>query len=208
MTTTLGKLEDVDMDMLEGWINAGPKTFTLLYSATRDGCAATTFHQKCDNQGPTVTVLYNPQGSVYGGYTGQSWNGDAGYINDPTAFLYQLKISGNEQRTKFPVDTSYTGNAVYSINNYGPTFGAGHTLHTFQTTINVSNGVYALNGSIYFGDGYYQMANVSPKVKSANDINNGTMNVTELEVYKVTGTCMHLICYKTLLINFFLKSFA
>ena len=184
------------MDQLETWIGAGPKQFTLLYSATRDGCVPATFHQKCDNQGPTVTVLYNPQGSVYGGYTGQSWTGgDGTYMNDPTAFVYQLRFSGNEQRTKFPVVNSYSGNAIYSANSYGPTFGGGHVLHTFTNTINVSSGVYALNGHVTFNNTYYQMSNVSPKVKSPNDINNGTMNVTELEVYKVTGTfCLALYC--------------
>jgi len=185
MAAVLGKLEDGEMDQLETWIGTGPKQFTLLYSATRDGCDATTFHQKCDNQSPTFTVLYNPQGSVYGGYTGQSWNAITGnYINDLTAFLYQLKFSGNEQRTKFPVVSS--GHAIYSDNSYGPTFGAGHNLRTYTSTINVSNGVFALNGNVGF-DSYYTMSNVSPKVKSWNDINNGTMNVTELEVYKVTG---------------------
>jgi len=195
MATSLGKLEDGEMDQLETWIGTGPKQFTLLYSATRDGCDATTFHQKCDNQGPTVTVLYNPQGSVYGGYTGQSWNGDSSYINDPTAFLYQLKFSGNEQRTKFPAAVnSNSGSAIYSANSYGPTFGSSHNLHTFSSTINVSSGVYALNGYVQFNDSFYQMSTVSPHVKSWDDINNGTMNVTELEVYKVTGKPLHFIC--------------
>jgi len=205
MAAALGKLEDGDMDMLEGWINAGPKTFTLLYSATKDGCDATTFHQKCDNQGPTVTVLYNPQGSVYGGYTGQSWNSSAGWTNDPTAFLYQLKFSGNEQRTKFPVVVTNSCNAINCNNSYGPSFGGGHNLSTFTNTINVSSGVYALNGYVRFHDTYYQLSNVSPKVKSWDDINNGTMNVTELEVYKVTGKPLHFICSLLLLIKSFIK---
>jgi len=191
MAASLGKLADGEMDQLETWIGTGPKQFTLLYSATRDGCDATTFHQKCDNQGPTVTVLYNPQGSVYGGYTGKSWNGNTeDYINDTTAFLYQLKFSGNEQRTKFLIVKSC--NAIFSVNIYGPTFGGGHNLHTFSSTINVSSGVYALNGHVTF-DKSYQMSSVSPKVKSWVDINNGTMNVTELEVYKVTGINAKLI---------------
>jgi len=185
MATPVGKLGDGDMDMLEGWINTGPKTFTLLYSATRDGCSATTFHQKCDNQGATVTVLYNPQGSVYGGYTGQSWNSNTGtYTKDQTAFIFQLNFSGKGQRTKFPVVSS--NYAIYSENTVGPTFGSCHTIHTFTNTVNVSNGVFALNGSVSF-NGSYQMSNVSPKVKSWNDIHNGKLNVTELEVYKVTG---------------------
>ena len=193
MAAMLGKLADGDMVQLETWIGTGPKQFTLLYSATMDGCVATTFHQKCDNQGPTVTVLYNPQGSVYGGYTGQSWNCSGSYVNDPTAFLYQLKFSGNEQRTKFPIgNSSY---AIASTSNHGPIFGSGHVLCTFNGTINQSNGVYALDGYVTFNDSY-QMSSVSPKVKSWDDINNGTMTVTELEVYKVTGT---------FLLNYFLK---
>jgi len=193
MAAALGKLEDGEMDQLETWIGTGPKQFTLLYSATRDGCVAATFHQKCDNQS-TVTVLYNPQGSVYGGYTGQSWNTNNIWINDPTAFLYQLKFSGNEQRTKFPiVNSSY---AIVSTSNHGPIFGSGNVLRTFTGTINQSNGVYALDGHVKFNDTSYQMSSVSPKVKSWDDINNGNMTVTELEVYKVTGT---------FLLNYFLK---
>ena len=185
-----GQLNDNDMDQLESWIGGGPKTFTLLYSATRDGCVANTFHQKCDNQGPTVTVLYNPQGSVYGGYTGQSWNvNSGGYINDVTAFLFQLKFSGNKQCTKFPVVNSTR--AINSANNCGPAFGEGPVFNTFTGTINPSNGVYTLNGGVTFNDTYYKFSNVSPNIKSWNDINNGNLNVTEIEVYKVTG----ILCY-------------
>ena len=98
-----GQLKDNDMDQLESWIGGGPKTFTLLYSATKDGCVANTFHQKCDNQGPTVTVLYNPQGSVYGGYTGQSWNvNTGGYINDATASCSSLNILETSNAVNFP----------------------------------------------------------------------------------------------------------
>jgi len=185
MATMTGKLEDSDMDQLEQWVGTGPKTFTLLFSATRDGCDAATFHQKCDNQGPTVTVLYNDQDSVYGGYTGQSWVKTSKYINDPTAFLYQLKFSGTEQRTKFPVTGSQ--HAIRPHSSYGPTFGGGHNLHTFSGTIAPSSGVYALNGYTKIHDQSYLMSNVSPKVKSWDDINNGSLNVTKLEVYKVTG---------------------
>ncbi|KAH3823360.1 hypothetical protein DPMN_125159 [Dreissena polymorpha] len=59
-----GQLPEKYMGQLEAWIGTGSKTFTLLYKITRDGCDPKTFHQKCDNQGPTVAVLYNQQGSV------------------------------------------------------------------------------------------------------------------------------------------------
>ena len=38
------KLRNLDKTLLEDWIGTGPKTFTLLYAITRDGCANTTFH--------------------------------------------------------------------------------------------------------------------------------------------------------------------
>ncbi|KAH3776045.1 hypothetical protein DPMN_177458 [Dreissena polymorpha] len=104
-----GQLPDKYMDKLESWIGTGPKIFTLLYKITKDGCDAATFHQKCDNQGPTVTVLYNQQGSVYGGYGSASWNSTAAYINDAQAFLFQLKYSGSDKYTKFPVLKSANG---------------------------------------------------------------------------------------------------
>ena len=65
--TMAGQLPDKYMDRLESWIGTGPKTFTLLYKISRDGCNATTFHQMCDNHGPTVTVLYNKQVRCMGG---------------------------------------------------------------------------------------------------------------------------------------------
>jgi hypothetical protein len=98
-----GKLTDNEMDQLEQWIGTGPKSYKLLYAITRDGCVSTTFHQKCDNQGPTVTVLYNPQGSVYGGYVQVSWKSAGDWTDDSSAFLYQLRFNGNDKRTKFPI---------------------------------------------------------------------------------------------------------
>jgi hypothetical protein len=174
-----GKLTDKDMDQLEQWIGTGPKTFTLLYAITRDGCVSTTFHQKCDNQGPTVTVLYNQQGSVYGGYAPVSWNNNTGqYINNTSAFLYQLRFNGNEKTTKFPIKSSNYQHALYCHQNYGPTFG-GNDIPTFTSTVNSSGTYYALNGCASFGHTYDSQG------FTANDINNGNNNVEELEVYKV-----------------------
>ncbi|XP_053391215.1 interferon-induced protein 44-like [Mercenaria mercenaria] len=162
-----GKLSDKDMDQLERWIGTGPKIFTLLYTITRDGCNSTTFHQKCDNQGPTVTVLYNQQGSVYGGYAPVNWTSSGGWINNTTAFLYQLRLNGNDKTTKFTLKPAGYLHALYHCQSYGPTFGSGHDLPTFRNTVNSSGHSYDCQGI------------------SADQIINGNSNVTELEVYKV-----------------------
>jgi hypothetical protein len=177
-----GKLTDQDMDQLEQWIGTGPKTFTLLYAITRDGCNATTFHQKCDNQGPTVTVLYNQQGSVYGGYAPVSWNSSGGYTNTSTAFLYQLRSNGNKKATKFSLKAVNYPYSLYNDASYGPCFGGGYNLHTFSNTVNTSGTYFALNGTTGAIENGYDLQGFSRA-----QINDGNMNVIDLEVYKVTG---------------------
>ena len=174
-----GKLSNKLMDQLEQWIGSGPKKFDLIYNITTDGCIATTFHQKCDNQGPTVTVLYNQQGSVYGGYTAVSWDQSGSYKDDANAFLFRLQYSGSAVTNKFP--SSNSGYSVYCAGGHGPTFGSGHDLRTFTNSINSSGGYFALNGGIAMNNEY------SSHGITNDQINNGTMNVIELEVYRVTG---------------------
>ena len=45
----------------------------LLYRGSRDGFAAECFHSRCDNKGPTVTIVKSGK-YVFGGFTEQSWN--------------------------------------------------------------------------------------------------------------------------------------
>lgn len=66
-------------DKLVTWIGR-PCHFQLLYKISRDGCSASTFHQKCDGQVATVTVLYNTNKTIYGGYLSQSWHSYGEYI--------------------------------------------------------------------------------------------------------------------------------
>ena len=60
-------LDKTYRDQLVSWIGR-PCHFRLLYKISRDGCSAPTFHHKCDDQGPTVTVLYNKNDTIFGGY--------------------------------------------------------------------------------------------------------------------------------------------
>ena len=178
-----GRLTDKYMDQLEQWIGKGPKQFNLIYNITSDGCNSTTFHQKCDNQGPTVTVLYNPQNTIYGGYTALSWNQSGTWGNDPSAFLFRLQYNGKEAGNKFTCVNP--GNAMYNHLSYGPTFGANHDLYAFGNTVNASGGYYTLNGYSKMGinNNFYNYNGIP-----SSQINNDSMQVTELEVYRVIGT--------------------
>ena len=180
-----GLLSDEHKDQLEDWIGTGPKQFNLLYAITRDGCGPAAFHKACDDRGPTVTVLYNIHGSVFGGYTSLAWTTDGGWTRDAQAFLFQLAFSYKKLSRKFPSNTK-KNRTVYHNSILGPLFGPGNDLCVvYNTVVDPVNTVYSLNkasGGMKPSDSF-----VYDGVRAA-DINNGTMDVVEVEVYSVTGT--------------------
>ena len=65
------------INVLLSWLpfhDAGMKRrrLGLLYRASRDGFAAECFHSRCDNNGPTVTIVKSGE-YIFGGFTTQSW---------------------------------------------------------------------------------------------------------------------------------------
>jgi len=48
--------------------------FKILYRASRDGKSAHDFHSKCDDKGPTLTIVRTITGKIFGGYTDTSWS--------------------------------------------------------------------------------------------------------------------------------------
>ena len=175
MTTELKK---GDQKQLSEWIG-GRHKYTLLYKISRDGCNATTFHTNCNNKGATVTVLYNSNGSVYGGYTSLSWKNIGNYGIDQKAFLFRLYQNGTFKPVQFP---SIGGtHAMYDRADYGPTFGAGHDLYTFSGTITHDGTGFPLNGYAKFSNSY------TMKGEDINTICNGNLKVTDLEVYLLEG---------------------
>ena len=44
------------------------------WRASVDGWAASTFHSRCDNKGPTVTIIRVSGTYIFGGYTSLSWS--------------------------------------------------------------------------------------------------------------------------------------
>ena len=59
--------------ILKGWLpEAMVGEWRLLFRASRDGFAASAFHSKCDNKGPTVTVVKSGA-NIFGGFTEKPW---------------------------------------------------------------------------------------------------------------------------------------
>ena len=60
--------------VLNVWLSPQEGKWKLLFRGSRDGFQAETFHSKCDNKGPTVTVVKSGN-YIFGGFTEISWNG-------------------------------------------------------------------------------------------------------------------------------------
>ena len=60
------------VDWLKDTLTTASRNYALIYRASRDGWAATSFHSCCDRKGPTVTVVKSGN-NIFGGYTEQHW---------------------------------------------------------------------------------------------------------------------------------------
>lgn len=70
----------------------------LLYrQVTQDTIDPSIFHDTCDQYHYTLTLVKIKNGSIIGGYTFQSWDGN-GYKEDPHAFLFNLTLE-----KKYPI---------------------------------------------------------------------------------------------------------
>ena len=81
------------------WINREKSfKFKLLYKGTTDGDTIEVFHNKCDNQYPTISIIESTDGQIFGGYTTKSWDkNNKNDIPDPDSFLFNLNDVKNIQ---------------------------------------------------------------------------------------------------------------
>ena len=99
----------------------------LLYRASRDGLATSTFHRLCDNQGPTITVIRSSKGFVFGGYTTATWEGNWCVGCDQTS-LFTLRNPQDVPPRRFHLERR--GESICTSPSSGPTFGVGHDICT------------------------------------------------------------------------------
>ena len=57
--------------ILREWF--GDNKWKLLYRASEHGYTSQSFHEYCDDKGPTLIVIKSSKGWIFGGYTTQSW---------------------------------------------------------------------------------------------------------------------------------------
>lgn len=161
-------------NQLKTWIGNFGTQVTLLYRGTRDGFGAANFHQKCDNQGSTLTIVRCTGGYIFGGYTDISWDSSGQYKNSSNSWLFALSSNYNGTTpVKLGLNGNANGNAIYCNSGYGPSFGSNHDLH-IANAANSNTSSYSNLGGSYVNGGHQYLFTGSQNFQ-----------VSEIEVYKV-----------------------
>ena len=145
----------------------------LLYRGTRDGMEANYFHNKCNNQGPTISLFKNDKGYIFGGYASTDWSSCDNYKLAPDSFIFTLTNIHGTEPTKFP--NSNTSYSIYDDSSSGPRFGGGHDIYTNK------KGSYA-----NFPFSYQDILGKGKSIFTGDlNNNNGNFNLKEIEVFKI-----------------------
>ncbi|XP_053404038.1 interferon-induced protein 44-like [Mercenaria mercenaria] len=144
--------------------HADKKSFNILYRADTE-VKVDEFHSKCDGKGPTVTVLYLKNNTIYGGYTSEDWSSDRRKTKaDKHAFLFYKNDHVDEKCNFIPIAEDMQSKAITCDANFGPTFGWGalftkrYDLQTFKkdskSESEYRDGSLILNGAMNIGCAY------------------------------------------------------
>ncbi|KAG9288948.1 hypothetical protein G9A89_019570 [Geosiphon pyriformis] len=103
--------------------------FENLFRASRDGFNDGTFHSRCDNKGPTFTIVkLSSNNIIVGAYNPLNWTSNSGYQSSISTFIFQFSDSSS-QSGQIGRITTYYQHAVYNYSSYGLTFGGGHDFY-------------------------------------------------------------------------------
>ena len=151
----------------------GGKNMELLYRGTRDGMSGDAFHNKCNNKGPTISIIKNEKGYIFGGYTSIDWQGgNATYRSAPDSFIFTLTNMYNIAPTIFPnTNSDYN---IYDHPSCGPCFGGGFDIGICFNSFHYAN--FPNSYKDVLGKGYSIF-------KGDND--NYNFNLKEIEVFKL-----------------------
>lgn len=170
---TVFKLDRSSLDFLRTLvaITAPSPKFRLLYRGSRDGYTAKAFHQKCDNQGPTLVLVESNHGKIFGGFADAPWTSKGIYATSDNNFLFSL-----DEQSYYPVKAAQRQWAQYCTASYGPTFGGGHDLF-------IADNCNYNNSSMSLGLTYESRNHAASKITGGT-----SFTVKEIEVFAVEAS--------------------
>ena len=111
------------IEQLHDWLPSTlqNKEMKLCYRASVNGWASSTFHNLCDNKGPTVVLIESGQ-YVFGGFAAASWGGNHCLLLKLFHLFISIDWAGRQwvrrvhmnEVTYKPIKTSITANIDYS----------------------------------------------------------------------------------------------
>jgi hypothetical protein len=102
------------------------KHFSLLWRRGSDPLGTAGFHGHCDGHAPTLTVISDMDGNIFGGFTPVAWNSDTCvHMPDESlkSFLFTLKNPHNLRPKRFGLKADKQSRAIRGYSDYGPYFG-------------------------------------------------------------------------------------
>jgi len=96
---------------------------SLLFRASKDGFSAKQFHHLCDQKGPTLSLIKNDKGRIFGGFSSVPWRSDYSFSPDPHAFLFSLTT-----KTIHRLSKPLTDKALYMNGEFMMIYGCGDVM--------------------------------------------------------------------------------
>ncbi|XP_028392016.1 uncharacterized protein LOC114516676 [Dendronephthya gigantea] len=118
------------------WVEDKKFSWQLCYRASRDGWRGWNFHDRCDDVGPTVTLVKCGT-NVFGGFTDKSWGRPRAqglfmtslrYCHSNQSFLFSVKNKEKLHPMKCPIINGQSYQAIYREPFSGASFGNGYDL--------------------------------------------------------------------------------
>jgi hypothetical protein len=164
------------------------KRFQILGRGGRDGFGASDFHGRCDGHANTLTVIFDINGNIFGGFTpveweSRVWNGKWADENNRfkadesrKSFLFTLKNPHNITPRRFELKAQDKDWAIQCDSREGPRFGSVDIAVSNDCNANIRNTV-CLESSYTNGTGL-----------DGETVFTGSKNfqVREIEVFEIT----------------------
>ena len=104
---------------LKNWINPNSNVkVNLLYRLSRDGPEISTFHNLCDNKGPTLTLFHIENGDKVGFYINESFESTSSWKYDNNCFIFNLNQNKKFMKIKRLYIFDYP--SICCLSNCGP----------------------------------------------------------------------------------------
>ncbi|RGB35945.1 hypothetical protein C1646_101027 [Rhizophagus diaphanus] len=101
--------------------------FNLILRGSRDGFSPSKFHEICDYQSHTITIIkVKDSNEILGGYNPIIWKSDSGFGSTKDSFIFSFKNKENIKNCILSrISEDLEECAIFNNMNYGPSFGAG-----------------------------------------------------------------------------------